>query len=121
MSDLYREVIIDHYKHPRNFRPLSDADAHGKEDNAVCGDSVEYFLAFDASGKTREVTWQGQGCALSQAAASLLSEQLVGKTREELAQVSDGDILKIVGEQLNPSRKKCATLCILALQNTLRT
>ena len=120
MADMYREIIIDHYKHPRNFGKLSHAQAQGKEDNIVCGDSVEYFFAFDDSGEVKEVRWQGQGCALPQASASLLSDRLKGKTRDELTRIGDQDVLNIVGGQLNPSREKCATLCILALKNALK-
>jgi len=119
MSDIYREVIIDHYKHPRNSGELPNADVHGHEDNVVCGDTVDMYIKFDDADTVQEVRWAGEGCALSQASASLLSEMLKGKTRDEIAKIEDRDILKVVGETLNPSRKKCATLSIQALQKGL--
>jgi len=121
MSDLYREIIIDHYKNPRNFGKLKNPDYHFHEDNLVCGDKVEFFIKLDKSGKVKEVRWQGEGCALSQASASLLSEMLVGKNLQELNRIGNKDIFKIVGENLNPSRQKCATLSIEALQKMLKT
>lgn len=116
MSDLYRELVIDHYKHPRNFGKIKDATFSGKEDNIVCGDTITFFLKVENE-KVVDVAWTGEGCALSQASASLLSEKVKGKTIQELRALRDDDILKIVGENLNPSRKKCATLSIQTLQN----
>jgi len=121
MSELYREIIIDHYKHPRNFGVIKNADLQGGEDNVVCGDRVELFLKLDKQKKVKEVKWQGEGCALSQASASLLSEMLLGKNLKELVKISNKDILKVVGENLNPSRQKCATLSFEALTKTLNS
>lgn len=118
MSDLYRELVIDHYKHPRNFGKLKGAQFSGSEDNVVCGDTVTFFLKVEKN-KVVDVSWQGEGCALSQASASLLSEKLKGKTIGELEAISEDEILKIVGTNLNPSRKKCATLSIEALHKTV--
>jgi len=120
MSDLYREIIIDHYKHPRNVGELPEADVHGHEDNSVCGDVVDVFISFDDQGVASEIKWNGEGCALSQASASLLSDMLKGKTREEIAQITEGDILEVVGTTLNPSRQKCATLAVHALYKGLK-
>jgi len=119
MSDIYREVIIDHYKHPRNVGKLSDADVHGHEDNTVCGDTIDFYIKYDAEGNVVDVHWTGEGCALSQASASLLSEMVQGKTKYEIARIQESDILKVVGENLNPSRQKCATLSIYALRKGL--
>lgn len=119
MSDIYRDIVIDHYKNPRNVGSIKDADVHGHDDNAVCGDTVDIFLCFNAHDKVSEVKWNGEGCALSQASASLLSEILVGKTRAEVAAVSDDEILAIIGTSLNPSRRKCATLSIASLKKGL--
>ncbi|MFA6588549.1 MAG: iron-sulfur cluster assembly scaffold protein [Patescibacteria group bacterium] len=119
MSDLYREIIIDHYKKPRNFGKLKNPDFHGGEDNLVCGDRVEIFLKLNKQKKVEGVKWQGEGCALSQASASLLSEMLMGKSLAELKKTGNKHILKIVGENLNPSRQKCATLSIEALKKAL--
>jgi nitrogen fixation NifU-like protein len=120
MSDLYREIIIDHYKHPRNVGELLQADIHGHEDNAVCGDSIDIYISFTDQGTVSDVKWKGEGCALSQASASLLSDMLKTKTREEIAQISEHDILKVVGTSLNPSRQACATLSVHALHKGLK-
>ncbi|RJO59818.1 iron-sulfur cluster assembly scaffold protein [Candidatus Parcubacteria bacterium] len=119
MSELYREIIIDHYKNPRNFGKLKDPDINGAEDNIVCGDRVEWFLKLDSAGRVKEVKWQGEGCALSQASASLLSEMLIGKKLTEINKLGVKDIYRIVGEKLNPSRQKCATLSVEALKQAL--
>lgn len=119
MSDIYRELVIDHYKNPRNVGEIQNAAVHGEEHNVVCGDTIEYFLKFDGEGKVLEVKWKGNGCALSQAAASLFSEQLKGKTRTELGELTEKDILRLVGTELNPSRQKCATLPLVSLKKGL--
>lgn len=119
-SELYREEIIDHYKNPRNFGTLDVADRRGRLENVLCGDVVEVFVKFQ-DGKVSEVKWTGEGCALSQASASLLSEMLPGKSEAELKALSDKEILRIVGEDINPSRKRCATLGLEALQKAFAT
>jgi nitrogen fixation NifU-like protein len=119
MSDLYRELIIDHYKHPRNFGTIPDADLSGSEDNVVCGDTVTFFINMK-DGKVQNIKWNGSGCALSQASASLLSDMIKGKTEDELRALGEDDILKVVGENLNPSRKKCAILSLEALKKILK-
>ncbi|MFA5030786.1 MAG: iron-sulfur cluster assembly scaffold protein [Patescibacteria group bacterium] len=120
MSDLYRDIIIDHYKHPRNVGELADAKIHGHEDNLMCGDSVDIYISFNDHGVASDIKWTGEGCALSQASASLLSDMLRGKTREEIAQISEHDILEVVGTSLNPSRQACATLSVHALHKGLK-
>ena len=121
MSEIYRELILDHYQNPRNVGELPHAHIHGHEDNTVCGDVVDMYIHFDEHGRTIDVKWRGEGCALSQASASLLSERLMGKTREEIAKFADSDILEIVGTHLHPSRQACATLPLHALHKGLTT
>lgn len=116
MSDIYRDIVIDHYKNPRNVGEIHDATIHGHEDNMVCGDTIDLFIKFNNKNTVEQITWKGNGCALSQASASLLSEQLKGKTRAEVEEFSDDDILQIVGTSLSPSRKKCATLSVASLR-----
>lgn len=121
MSDLYREIIIDHYKHPRNVGEMPKAHVHGHEDNMVCGDSVDVYVSFTDQNTVADVKWKGEGCALSQASASLLSDMLKGKTREQIEQITENDILEVVGKSLNPSRQACATLSVHALQKGLKS
>ena len=119
MSDLYREIIIDHYKHPRNVGEIQQAHVHGHEDNMVCGDSIDLYITFTEQNTVSEVKWKGEGCALSQASASLLSDMLKGKTREKIEHITENDILEVVGKSLNPSRQACATLSVHALHKGL--
>lgn len=118
-SELYREEILDHYKNPRNVGKLDPADSHGRLENVLCGDVVEVFLKFDG-GKVVDAKWTGEGCALSQASASIISEMLKGKTEADLRAMGEHDILKVVGENINPSRKRCATLGLDALKEALK-
>ncbi len=119
MSDIYRELILDHFKNPRNSGKLEPADNHGRLENTLCGDVTEFFLKFDGD-KVSEVKWSGEGCALSQASASILSDMLVGKTKADLAKMNEHDILQVVGEHINPSRKKCATLGLETVQQAIK-
>lgn len=119
-SELYRDLILDHYKNPRNVGKIDAADRHGRLENVLCGDVVEVFVKYGSDGKVKEVKWTGEGCALSQASASLLSEMLVGKTEAQLKALTEQDVLSVVGQDINPSRKKCATLGLDALKEGLK-
>jgi nitrogen fixation protein NifU and related proteins len=136
LSDLYQEVILDHGRNPRNFRPMADATATAEGLNPLCGDHYHVFLKMDG-GKVADVSFQGSGCAISKASASLMSSALKGKTAaeaEDLFQrfhkmVVEGDasqadglgklaVLKGVAEF--PTRVKCASLAWHALHSALR-
>ena len=118
MSDqdsYYREHIIDHFRNPRNFGRLEGADVSHEEDNPLCGDKVRIDLRIH-DGKVKEVAWEGRGCAISQASASLLSERVEGKSLEELAQIGKAEVLEDLGVNVSPARLKCALLALTALQ-----
>lgn len=110
----YKDEIIDHYKHPRNFGTIEEADVSIKEGNASCGDMIEVSAKLKNS-KIQELKWRGIGCAISTAAASMLSEMVVGKTKEDLEKFGEKGILEMLGGEINAGRIKCATLSYKAM------
>jgi len=120
MQDYYREVILDHYRHPRNAGILDPADIHAGDSNPLCGDKVELFLKLGEDGRVSAVRFSGRGCAISQASASVLTEMIEGKTPEELKQLGKDDILDALGlESISPARMKCAMLSMRVLHHAL--
>lgn len=120
--DLYQEAILDELRHPHNKGELVDADVSLHETNASCGDDVTVFLKFDVSGqKVAAVKWQGQGCAISQAAMSLLSEELSGMSRNEVLQLKQADIEKLLGleQPIAYGRIKCLLLGLETVQKMM--
>ena len=110
-DQLYREVILDHYKNPRGHGALEDADAHAEGQNPLCGDEVSFFVRFAADGDTiDEVTFEGRGCAISQAATSMLTEMVKGRKASEVAELPKDALLDEIGIPLTPVRLKCAIL-----------
>lgn len=116
MDDLYRELILDHYHNPRNKELLDPADVDYEEDNPVCGDHIHLTLRVDENNIVTEVGWDGEGCAISQASASMLYETLAGKSLDELRSFSKDDLLEMLGIQLGPVRLKCALLSLKVLK-----
>src|ERR671939_1214216 len=121
MSDqLYREVILDHYKNPRGHGVIEDADAEAEGQNPLCGDEVSIYVAFDADGETiDEVKFSGRGCAISQAATSMLTEMVKGRSATEVATLPKDDLLEEIGIPLTPVRLKCALLGLSTLKLAL--
>lgn len=115
MEDLYREVILDHYQNPRNFGTLESADISYEEDNPVCGDHIRLDLRLQ-DGRVTDVRFSGHGCAISQASASMLTEEIQGKTLDELKAFSKDDLLDLLGIPLGPVRIKCALLSLKVLK-----
>jgi nitrogen fixation NifU-like protein len=112
--DFYREAILDHYSQPRNWGVLSPADIDHEENNPLCGDHLRLTMRVK-DGKIAELGWSGDGCAISQAAASMLGETLVGKSLEEARAISKEDVLSMLGIELGPVRLKCALLSLKVL------
>lgn len=130
LRDLYQEVILDHGRKPRNFRRLENASLEARGDNPMCGDRIQLWLALDGSGRIADAAFQGKGCAISTASASLMTETVRGKTAEEARSLGarfrglamtgtcpdcDGDddmerLHALSGVHEFPSRVKCATL-----------
>jgi nitrogen fixation NifU-like protein len=110
-EDLYREVILDHYKHPHNHGLPEHFDAQAEGQNPLCGDEISVAIRFAADGETiEEIGFDGRGCAISQAATSMLTDLVKGKTAAEAAALSTETILEEIGIPLTPVRMKCAIL-----------
>ena len=119
-DELYRELILDHYKNPRGYGVIADADAQAEGQNPLCGDEVAISLSFDADGETiADVKFRGRGCAISQAATSLLMELVQGRTAAEVATMPKEELLGEVGIPLTPVRLKCALLGLGVLKVAL--
>ena len=118
MEDLYREHILDHYGNPRNQGMLDDADISCEWDNPVCGDRVRLDLRLD-DGRVSEVRFDGQGCMISMASASMFTEEILDKTVEELKALQDEDVFRMLGITLGPVRAKCGLLPLRVLQKGL--
>ncbi|MSU76367.1 SUF system NifU family Fe-S cluster assembly protein [Patescibacteria group bacterium] len=117
--NLYREHIMDHYKNPRNRGTLPNADMTIEESNPVCGDKLKLMYKLDGD-RVNEVKFEGEGCAISLAAASMLTEMIEGKTLEELKAIRDEDMLKQIGVPLSPTRVKCGLLALSGLRKGLK-
>lgn len=116
MDDLYRELILDHYRDPRNKGRLDPANISYGEDNPLCGDHIHLDLRLDDEQRVVEVGWDGEGCAISMASASMLSELIKGKTLDELRLLGKDDVLEMLGIELGPVRLKCALLSLKVLK-----
>lgn len=114
--DMYRELILDHYKNPRNKGELDPADISYEDDNPLCGDRIRIDLRLDENNTVTEVAFSGQGCAISQASASMLTEHILGKTLDDIKQLQKEDILDLLGIELGPVRLKCALLSLKVLK-----
>jgi len=113
---MYREQIIDRYKNPRSRGTLDPHDFTYEDDNPLCGDRIRIDVRVDADERVTAAAFSGQGCAISQAAADLLTESVVGKTLEEVKQLTKDDILEMLGIELGPVRLKCALLSLKVLK-----
>ena len=120
MDQLYRENILDHYKHPRNYGEIEGADASAEGMNPLCGDEVTIPVAFGEDGDTIEdVKFSGRGCAISQSATSMLTELIKGRKASDVAVLPKEDLLEEVGVPLTPVRLKCAILGLSTLKVAL--
>jgi len=120
MEQMYREVILDHYKNPRGHGALEDADVHAEGQNPLCGDEVTIYVRFAGDGETiDDVGFEGRGCAISQAATSMLTELAKGRTASEVASLPKDELLEEIGIPLTPIRLKCAILGLGVLKVAL--
>ncbi|HXF86078.1 MAG TPA: SUF system NifU family Fe-S cluster assembly protein [Anaerolineales bacterium] len=115
MNDLYREIIIEHYKNPSYRGRLDPHDIYFADNNPLCGDHIEITIQTE-EGKVKDARFDGHGCAISQASADLLIESIIGKSLEEVKQLSKQDILDMLGIDLGPVRLKCALLSLKVLK-----
>jgi nitrogen fixation NifU-like protein len=116
--DYYREYILDHYRNPRNYGTLEKPSVHSEDSNPLCGDQLGMDLIVEDN-HVKAVRFQGRGCAISQASASMLSEMIEGKTVEEVVQLGKDDILEELGIPISPARTKCAFLSLRVLHRGL--
>jgi len=110
MDELYRDQILDHYKRPHNFGRLDDFDLEFEDNNPFCGDEQHVYIKLDEDDRVSEISFQGQGCAISTAATSLLTDELAGKSRDELLQLPKEFVLELLGIDISATRLKCALL-----------
>ena len=132
MQSFYKEIVLDHFQRPRNRRELEDADVHEHIDNPLCGDVVTVYAKVHDDA-LEEVSFTGRGCSISQASASMLTEQLTGKSRDEAEEKIEaflemmrteenedlGELAALKGVVQTPNRTRCATLAWEAMQRAL--
>jgi len=118
MFNIYTEIILDHYHHPRNFGEIKNPTNKVEVSNPLCGDKIAMMIIFDKE-KVSEVKFNGVGCAISIASASMLTEYIKGKTKEQLKKIDKNFIIKILGVKLGVNRIKCALLSLEALKKML--
>ena len=116
MSSVYSEIILDYYRHPRNKGTLDHPQISAKDSNPLCGDIIEMQIELDKNNSVRDVKFNGQGCAISQASASMLTEIVKGKTIDDVRKISKEEILSLIGGQLSAVRLKCALLSLKVLK-----
>jgi nitrogen fixation NifU-like protein len=116
MDDLYREVIIEHYKNPSYRGHLDPHDITFADNNPLCGDHIEITLRTDDKGFVSDARFDGHGCAISQASADLLIESIIGKSLEDVKKLNRQDVLDLLGIDLGPVRLKCALLSLKVLK-----
>ena len=109
MDDLYRELILDHYQHPHNHGEIPEADISYEDSNPLCGDKIRIDIKLK-NNVVEDVKFNGKGCAISQASASMLTDELIGKSLDQVKQLNKQFILDMVGIPLGPTRVKCALL-----------
>jgi nitrogen fixation NifU-like protein len=120
-EELYQEHILDHYEDPFHRGSLPTATHAHEENNPLCGDVVRVELQVDENGKIKDAFFNGQGCVISQASASMLLEEIVSKTVDEVKQFSAGDMLQLYGARLTPNRQKCCLLSWKVLQSAVHS
>jgi nitrogen fixation NifU-like protein len=117
-SDLYSERILDHYRNPRNYGKVEDADVVSKEENLSCGDEVTLYLKLDDDGRV-QVQFTSKSCAICMASASMLTELANGGRLADVAALGRDDVLRMFGGSMNPVRERCALLPLVALKSAV--
>ncbi len=123
---LYKEEILEHYREPQNYGKPFVFDSTSTQLNPFCGDEIELYIKWDKGGKRdrrdtgiKNISFQGKGCAIAIASASILTEHVKGKTKAELTKMNENDMLNLLGIEVSQTRKKCALLAFAVLQDCL--
>ena len=119
MDALYRDYILDHYKDPRNFGELEPHDREWLDHNPLCGDELGVHLIVDDSGTVTDLRFHGQGCAISQASASIASEELIGMKADDIAKLGADWVIDLLGIEISPTRRKCALLSLKVMRGAV--
>lgn len=116
MDDLYREYILEHYRHPHNFGTMEHPTFEAEGQNPLCGDEIKVQVLVGSDDKVADVKFSGNGCAISQASMSILSDELIGKPIDVVAAMTREDIVELIGIDLTPVRLKCALLGLVVVK-----
>ena len=116
---MYKENILDHYKHPHNQGQIENADIKHTENNPLCGDVITINLKLN-SNKVKDIKFVGRGCAISQSAMSMLTDEIKGKSLEDAKKISREDVVDMLGIEVGPVRTKCAVLGLVAVKNGIK-
>src|SRR5438270_7844322 len=116
MDELYREYILEHYKHPHNFGALDAPDREFEDTNPLCGDELRVQLKVSDDGRVEDVAFRGQGCAISQASASMVSDEVKGMPIDDLLRLDKRFVLDLLGIDISATRMKCALLSLKVLK-----
>jgi len=119
MDDLYRDEILEHYRNPHNFGTLDEPDAVSEGANPLCGDRITLMLGISETGSVEEVAFTGRGCAISQASASMLTDEIKGRQLDEISRLGRDEVLQSLGIEISPARLKCALLSLQTLRSAL--
>lgn len=114
-ENMYADIILDYYKNPRNYGRMQKPDASARDTNPLCGDDIEMHLKIENS-RISDIKFSGNGCAISMASTSMLTEMVAGKTLADIKKMTQDDIIKMLGIQLSHVRIKCALLSLKVLK-----
>ena len=120
MDDLYRDEILEHYRNPHNFGILESPTTAKEGANPLCGDRITLMLGINEEGRVADVAFTGRGCAISQASASMLTDEIKGKTLDEISHMGRQNVLDNLGIEISPARMKCAMLSLETLRDATK-
>jgi nitrogen fixation protein NifU and related proteins len=117
--DLYSEIILDHFKNPKNKGRITKPTKKAEELNALCGDKLKIYLKIN-KGKVEEAKFDGEGCAISQASADMLTDKIIGLTTAQIKKLTPEHIYKLLGIEISPGRTKCALLSLETIKKAIK-